>query len=257
MRADPVHLVADQAGLILMDNSYFSLDQHDALVLAADVATVFSEQGMQLEAPTTHRWYIRMPELPAISTTPLHEVTGKDINRYMPAGPDQAVWAKIMNEVQMIFHNSEINWNRESNNEKAVNSLWFWGCGELPAVTDCPWTRVFTDDVICHGLAKLSGIAGQELPEHPDDILRQAYKQDRILVVISFGLQHSKYLDLPGWQDFIAYLDQFLFTKIVEEIHSGRIHELNLLTEQRKVYLDKKSFRRFWRFRRPLNKYAC
>ena len=256
MRADPVHLVADHAGLILEDNSSFSLDQHDALVLAADIATIFSELDMQLEAPTTQRWYLRMSKKPAIVTTPLHEVVGRDIDRFMPKGKDQAAWANIMNEVQMVFHNSEINLNRQRQGEKAVNSLWFWGCGKLPGASRCPWTRVFTDDVTCQGLARLSGIEGLELPDQPHDIIRQSSPQDRILAVISFGLRHCQYGDLPGWQDFIVYLDQFLFGEITEGIRSGRISELNLLTEERKIYVDKKSFRKFWRRHKPLNRYA-
>ena len=44
MRADPVHLEADQRGLVLMDETTFTLDQHEALVLAADIRNIFSIQ---------------------------------------------------------------------------------------------------------------------------------------------------------------------------------------------------------------------
>src|SRR3989304_2484539 len=42
MRADPVYLSVNIEGIALMDGSTFSLDQHDALVLAADVRNVLA-----------------------------------------------------------------------------------------------------------------------------------------------------------------------------------------------------------------------
>lgn len=256
MRADPVHLVADRKGLILMDESTFTLDQHDALVLAADVKDILAERGMILEAPTTNRWYVTMDDMPAIKTIPVHEVAGKDIHYYMPSGKDQQTWAKLLNEVQMVLHDSPVNAERERRGERAVNSLWFWGCGELPVLVKCPWSRVFTDEEIAKGFSVLANIPGAELPETIDDALELTEEEDDILIVMSFGLRHSQYHDLKGWQDFITYLEEFWFAEILECIKSKEIGELTILTEYQQFTISKSSFYKFWKRPKPVSVYA-
>ena len=256
MRADPVHLVADRKGLILMDESTFTLDQHDALVLAADVKDVLAERGMILEAPTTNRWYVTMDDMPAIKTIPVHEVAGRDIHYYMPSGKDQQAWAQLLNEIQMTLHNSPVNTERERRGEHVVNSLWFWGCGELPVLLKCPWSRVFTDEEIAKGFSILANIPGAELPETIDDALDLSEDEDDVLAVLSFGLRHSQYHGLKGWQDFITYLEEFWFADILDCIKSKEIEELTVLTEYQQFSIHKSSFYKFWKRPKPVSVYA-
>ncbi len=256
MRADPVHLVAGRQGLVLMDESTFTLDQHDALVLAADVKDILAERGMILEAPTTNRWYITMDVAPDIKTIPVHEVAGRDIHYYMPAGKDQQAWAQLLNEIQMTLHGSQVNTERERRGERAVNSLWFWGCGELPILVKCPWTRVFTDEEIAKGFSVLANIPCAELPDSIDDALELAEDEDDVLAVMSFGLRHSQYHDLKGWQDFIAYLEEFWFSEAIDCIKSKEIEELTLITEYQQFTIRKSSLYQFWKRPKSIAVYA-
>jgi hypothetical protein len=256
MRADPVYLAADQQGLILMDESTFSLDQHDALVLAADVRNVLMDHGMTLEVPTTNRWYVRLENYPAITTTPIHEVTGKDIHSFLPAGKDHVVWANMINEIQMTLHNNHINVKREQQHERPINSIWLWGCGELPQVNKCPWTRMFTDEEISRGLSVLAGITCRELPESLGDVVAQCDDDDDVLIVMSFGMRHRQYHDLNGWRDFITYLDQFWFVDAMEYLKTNEIEELTLLTEYQQFTVTKSSLYKFWKRPRSLSTYA-
>ena len=132
MRADPVHLTVDTEGIALMDASTFTLDQHDALVLAADIKELLAERGYTLQAPTTKRWYLKLNEKPNIRTTAIHEVAGKNIHQYMPLGDDESDWRLLMNEIQMCLHARQINEERQQRGELPVNSIWFWGSGTLP-----------------------------------------------------------------------------------------------------------------------------
>ena len=256
MRADPVHLVADQARLVLMDDSAFTLNQHDALVLAADIREIFREQGLTLEAPTMYRWYLKLAKQPSLVTTPIHEVTGKDINRYMPAGDDSPFWIRLMNEVQMVLHDSAINRSREANHEYAVNSVWFWGAGQLPPSPVCSWSRLFTDEDTSRGLAKLAGIECSELPDMLEEVIERSSAGDHVLVVLSFGMRHRQYQDINGWQDFITYLEQFWFSGLEKRIRAGAVKQLTVLTEYQQFDLDKMSFLKFWRRNLPLPAYA-
>ena len=256
MRADPVHLAADQAGLILMDESTFTLDQHDALVFAADIKDIFSSYGMTLEVPRTNRWYLNLDTLPEIRTTPVHEVTGRDIHAFMPAGGDKSLWAKLMNEIQMALHGNYINQKRLQRNERIVNSVWLWGCGELPQINKSPWTQVFSDEEIAHGFSILNDIPCGELPSSLEEALELTDIDDDVLVVISFGMRHNQYHDIKGWIDFVVYLEEFWFSDMAHYIKSGEIGELSLLTEYQQFTVKKSSLYKFWNSPRSIANYA-
>lgn len=256
MRADPVHLRADQRSLILTDESTFTLDQHDALVLAADIREIFSAYDMLLEVPRTNRWYLNLETLPAIRTTPLHEVIGRDINTFMPAGNDRVRWAKLINEIQMALHGSRINEERARRGERPVNSLWLWGCGELPYLQGCSWSRVFADEEIARGFSILAGVPCEELPESLEDALDRSGEEEDVLAVISFGMRHHQYHDIKGWQDFIVYLEEFWFPDLQDYIRNGEIGEFVLLTEYQQFTLDKSGLYKFWKRPKSISAYA-
>ena len=247
MRADPVHLQADQRQLVLLDQTMFNLDQHDALVLANDIRGFLADFGMTLEAPVTNRWYIRMNELPRLSTTPIHEVTGRDIHPYMPSGAEKNHWARLLNELQMCLHANPVNANRIRRGELEINSLWLWGCGRLPDRFTCPWSRVYCDEEISRSCAVLADIPCDDLPDSIDNIMNVAAADDDILLVISFGQRHRQYRDLPGWQDFIAYLEASWFAGLLKYLSSGAIRRLTLLTEGQEFQVAKVSFHKFWK----------
>jgi len=255
MRADPVHLAADHRGLILMDESTFTLDQHDALVLAASVKEILAEHGMRLEVPVTNRWYVSLEEFPEVQTTPLHEAVGRDIHACMPRGAGQLEWAQLLNEIQMALHASEINVAREQRREKPVNSLWFWGAGSLPELHECPWSRVFTDEEIARGFSLLAKTPCADLPESVEEVLDASAAAEDVLVVISFGLRHSQYHDLQGWLDFVGYLEQFWFSDLPLYLREKEIAELVVLTEHQQFTCRRRSLYKFWRRKRSLRNY--
>ena len=255
MRADPAHLAADHRSLILMDASTFTLDRHDALVLAASVKDILAARGMRLEVPVINRWYVSLDALPPVTTTPVHEAAGRDIHACMPAGAGQLEWAQLLNEIQMALHASEGNTAREQRREKPVNSLWFWGAGSLPALAVCPWSRVYTDEEIARGFALLAKIPCAELPDNVEDILDTAAADEDVLVVISFGLRHSQYHDLQGWLDFVDYLEQFWLADMPSYLRDGELNELVILTEHQQFTIRRSSLRKFWRRKRSLRSY--
>jgi hypothetical protein len=255
MRADPVHLTVDTEGVALMDASTFTLDQHDTLVLAAEIKELLAERGYTLQAPTTKRWYLKLDEMPNIRTTTIHEVAGKNIHQYMPLGDDESDWRLLMNEIQMRLHASQINEQRQQRGELPVNSIWFWGSGTLPEYVECQWSRVFSDEEITRGLAKHANVPCSELPECIDAIMEQADEADNMLAVISFGLRHAQFHDLGGWQDFISYLEQYWFAMLSSYIKTGELGKLVILTENQKITITKLSFCKIWKRRKSISKY--
>lgn len=255
MRADPVHLRPERDTVVLLDNSSFNLEKHEALIFAADLQQVFTEREIELEAPTNNRWYIKLNQLPEISTTPIHEVVGKDIDKKPAIGDNKVLWDQLSNEAQMCLHNCPLNEEREQGGELPVNGVWLWGAGELPKSKKQIWSRVFADEVTTQGLSILTGSPYGDLPDSLEALINNTEEQDNVLAVISFGLRHQQYFDHNGWQDFICYLEEEWFAEIENLIKQNELDELILLTGENELSITKSSYRKFWRRQKPFLTY--
>ena len=256
MRADPVHLRPEREAVVLLDDSSFKLEKHEALIFAADLQQVFTAREIELEAPTNNRWYIKLKDLPEINTTPIYEVVGNDIHQNLSIGKNKVLWDQLSNEAQMSLHRCPLNTEREQRGELPVNGVWLWGAGELPKPPRKIWSSVFGDEVTTQGLSMLTGSPYEELPDSIESVVNQKGEQDNVLVVISFGLRHQQYCDYEGWQDFVGYLEKEWFTGIENLIKQKQLDELTLLTGKNTIIVKKSSFMKFWRRHKPLYSYS-
>lgn len=254
MRADPVHLSTNAQGVTLFDVSRLQLDQHEALALGAKLQSLFNQHQYELEVPVADRWYVKVPHQPLIQTRDIFTARGNSILNLMPRGTDQTHWQQFMNEIQMLLHDSDINQARESAAKLPVNSLWFWGSGQLPGILPRTWTTVYADDVLVHGLCMLSGTGCQpvdsflaNVPEKNDD--------SELLVVIDAAQTIRAYQDLSAWHDFIEYVDKVWMSPLVNQMHLNQIGSLTLITDTEKFTFRKMHLLKFWKGSRKFSQH--
>lgn len=252
LRVDPVHLSPDRDGLILIDTSAFELNQHDSLAVAAEVRQVLQVYGWNLEAPHPNRWYIKFDKKPDINTTDIASVVGQDINHYLPTGNDAKGFLQIMNEIQMQLHDSDINRERQARGEVPVNSIWFWGLGELPGVLERSWSAVYADDNFIKGLAMLSGTPCWPVPQQIASILDNHPENAELLVVSDHCHVFSQYQDLENWYHTLLKLDENWFVHILEAIKTGALDEIFIVTDGIEFKSDRLILKKFWRRPKPL-----
>ena len=173
LRADPVQLTPDRDELVLSGPEVFSLSLTEAEHLVMDLNVLFEEDGWRLEAKTATRWYLHLPEDPQITTSDLSQVRDQSIGEFLPAGPGKKQWHRIMNEVQMVLHASNINSERQSNGQIPVSSLWFWGGGKLPEFGHSDWSQVWSNEVLSLGLAKITHTPCLSVPKNSKAWLEQ------------------------------------------------------------------------------------
>ncbi len=251
MRADPVHLHADQKSLNLVDVNNLALTQHDALALAASVRRSFTDQGWELEVPVPGRWYVKLNDKPLIKTSEIYSVIGRNIQEFMPVGEHASTWHRLMNEVQIQLHNADINRLRAERGELPVNSLWFWGCGKLPGLLERRWTRVYSDDNSTMGLSMLSNTPCLPLPADSSEILEQDTGRANILVVMSDF--QTTMLQRGQARQRLLQFEKNWCSKLVDGLTKGRVNELRVLTRRREYSLGKPGFWKFWRKSRSFN----
>ena len=249
MRADPVHLRADQACLRLFEATTFSIDAEEARALVAAFNDFYPGRGWRLDALRPQRWYLSMATAPEISTVPPERIAGQDIDTSLPSGAQGREWHALLNEVQMLFHAHPVNAAREQRGEPAINSIWPWGGGCLPGELKPSIARVFTDHPLPMGLAQLAGISRRQVPPDGKSLLAEL-EAGVNLVIIDVLDRPSRYGDVDVWADGIRVLEQDWFGPLRLMLEQGRITSLDIypvngnrfsVTRQRLKYFWKRT----------------
>ncbi len=155
--ATPVHLLTDRDRLLLLRHESGSLPDAQVQSLTEQFNAHFAATGMRVEALSDRQWALILDELPNVTTSPLECVAGRHIDPYLPKGPDALSWHRFLNEIQMLFFQSEVNRQRSVEGLLPVNGLWVFGVGSLPEV-QTSYRKVFAESPLASGLAKLAGI---------------------------------------------------------------------------------------------------
>ena len=159
LRADPAHVAADMQGVrMLAHGPALALEAQQAVALAADLQPVFADHGMQLSTPAPDRWYLQLPaqlSLPVFAD--IDNVLGDDLCDHLPAGEPGRLWRSLLSDTQVLLHQHPLNRERAGQGKAAVNSLWFWGAGVLPASLHCAYGQVRSPDPLLQALAGPAG----------------------------------------------------------------------------------------------------
>lgn len=248
LRADPVHLQADQTGVYLFDSRGFSITRQESLALAADIRPVLLDLGAEIQIPIPERWYLRLAIEPEISTTPIYDVLGKDIQNFLPTGNASSQWAKVMNEVQMVLHESEINQQREARGDLPINSLWCWGEGQLSERDNTRFTRIYSNDSLIKGLGQHNATVCSELVNSFNEVDYMEAHLD-ILCVLDEGINFRTYHDFEGWLEWLKLLEENWFQPLLKKIKTGFLNEAIIYVDDYEFHYNKWSSYCIWRKR--------
>jgi hypothetical protein len=252
MRADPVHLRADQACLRLFDSTTFNLNAQEARDLVATFNDYYSRQGWQLHAPLPQRWYLTLSEAPELATSAPMNLAGRDISGGLPQGKDAPAWHAFLNEVQMLFHEHPVNLARVQRGEPAVNSIWPWGGGYLPGRISTTVNRVIAGHPLPRGFARLAGISCVDLPVDATDLMVES--QGGLQLVWLDRLEcPSRYGEVEAWYEGISKLEQTWFRPLLDLLKRGSIGRLDIYpVGDRRYQINRRGLRCFWKPDRSL-----
>ncbi|HHW4678617.1 MAG TPA: phosphoglycerate mutase [Xylella sp.] len=160
VRADPACVVPDMgAARLVACGEMLVLDDKDRAALLPALQTLFSEAGLSLDAPTSARWYLKLPfeaSLPTFASP--DDVLGDDLFSHLPDGDTGRRWRALLTEVQVLLHQHPWNVERVACGKRMINSLWFWGGGVLPHTITTPHRQVRSRDVLLRALTQFSGV---------------------------------------------------------------------------------------------------
>jgi hypothetical protein len=164
LRADPANVVPDMHGARMMGHGdTLRLEPADVAALLPALQPLFAGYGFTLDAPTPSRWYLRLPPgttLPAFAAP--DDVLGDDLFAHLPEGDAGRRWRALLTEAQVVLHQHDWNVQRLAAGKRAVNSLWFWGGGELPHAVQTAHAQVRSRDALLQALAKAAGVQADD-----------------------------------------------------------------------------------------------
>lgn len=252
MRADPVHLSLQRDQLRL---SGVLPTPEEATILCASLNAHFAEQGMLFFAPHPQRWYVQLDATPRISTTPLSEVMGANVRGALPTGEDASRWHQLFNEIQMLLFAHPVNEAREARGEVPINSVWFWGGGELTGGPQRNYLTVSSDELLVEMFATA---ADSEFKVWPAQWHAGAGGTELLVWTgLRSVLQHG---DMAAWRSALQEFETGYAQPLWQALRSGEIDRLQLdvLGEDRilRVSLTRADTWSFWRRTSKLAAYS-
>jgi hypothetical protein len=251
MRADPVHLRADQSCLRLFDSHSFTISREEADALIAAFNAHFQDAGWKLTAPNPQRWYLSLPQPPSLQTVSPARVAGQDIDPCLPRGADAARWHALLNEIQMLFHTHPVNAAREQRGAPPVNSIWPWGGGRLPGKLAPRAVRLLAEHPLATGMARHAGLSLAPLPATAEELL--AMRGDGRTLLVDDRLEWPMhYGDIENWLDTLQELETDWFAPLLAALRDGALATLEIHPCMgHSFHINRRCLRRFWKPVRP------
>ena len=261
MRADPVHLRIEQNHIMLADSQAFQISKEEAEQIAQDLNHNLSHQyGFSLLPLRPDRWYIRTSRAPEIQTYTLGQVTCMNINNFLPTGSESVIWHKIFNEIQMLLHDHPVNQARESRGELTINSVWFWGGGDMPKSIQSSYTHIWSDHDLPRALAFASNTNFSQLPTNADKWLQTEIAGNH-LIILDTLLGKAKYKNAYSWHETLKNLEEEWFFPLLRALKKGKIDQLIITAlnepSSQDFIIKRSSLWKFWSLTQPLSSYIA
>ena len=91
-----------------------------------------------------------------------------------------------MNDIQRLCMILMSIKKREQEKMLPINSLWFWGCGELPEIIDRQWSFIVSDEMLAKGLSMIAATPFTDLPDNYRDIKNTDTSYNGLIVINAF-----------------------------------------------------------------------
>lgn len=125
--ADLVHLAlgTDHASLITADALAPTLKETQSLLDA--LAPVWADSGFTATLIDARRLRLRLPPGLVPMTASPNAVAGQPLRAWWATDAASRPWRRIVNEIQMVWHDHPVNVARESRGQLPINGLWLYG----------------------------------------------------------------------------------------------------------------------------------
>ncbi|MEO8144567.1 MAG: hypothetical protein ABI654_10165 [Betaproteobacteria bacterium] len=259
LRADPVHLRPDRDRLLLVPSQAFGVTLEEARQLTNALGPLLSGK-LTLHPLAPDQWCLEVKDeidegnAIAADAQPPIELAGVNIDPHLPP----RAWHALLTELQMALYEHAVNTARERRGDPAINSLWLWGAGKLPAGAAGPWQSLGANDSVAIGLARSAGIRNRAPGAGAAAWFERAPQDGRHLLVLDDLRGVSALGDLEGHVRRLKALEADWFAPLLAALKAGRFGMLTIHAPEAAASFEavRGDLHRFWRRPRPLAAYA-
>jgi len=137
-----VALGTDRASLLPADSLDVSADETHALVTALE--PLWPDSGFHGHALAAGLLRVTVPPGFEPATASPLAVAGQSLQNWWQTDTSSRPWRRLLNEIQMVWHDHPVNRARQENGKPPVNALWLYG--GAPAWTPAAAPEVQQDD---------------------------------------------------------------------------------------------------------------
>lgn len=222
--ADPCYLHPDRDRLLLFSED-IKLTEQEAEELIAEIQPLLDRIGGELKLYRNKQWLLELKQSPEVTFHALASVEGKSVTPALPAGPDRDNWLRLGNEIQMLLSMLSLNEQRQARGELPVNSLWFWGQGELK-LDKKSWQQCAGSSYLLRDLAERIQCDYQQSVE---DMASWICNTDgnSLYITEMFNLLDT---------ELVVEITQTILQPAWQMLHSGQIKQLNLVVPDYGTY---------------------
>lgn len=143
--AELVHLAlgADQANML--DPGQMDLRAEETAALLDTARPLFDGTGFTVHALSPQRWRLSLPEGLRPQTASPQVVAGHRINEWWRQDAATRPWRRLLNEIQMAWHEHPVNDARAARGAAPVNALWLYGGGTPWSIAPAGTERILTE----------------------------------------------------------------------------------------------------------------
>lgn len=114
------------------------IDDHEADALFDAAKPLWTGTGISILPLKAGRWRVWLPEHAQLNSISPAAVSTLAVADWWPQHPSMKPWRKLLNEIQMLWHEHPVNLDRASRGLSPINSAWLYGGapGWKPAESD-------------------------------------------------------------------------------------------------------------------------
>lgn len=235
---DPCYLHPDRDRLLLFAHD-LNISAQEAQSIIDALQPLLNEFNATLCYYTEQQWVLELDTMPDLELTCLPDVNGKAVQAFLPKGQDKQQWIRLWNEIQMLLFELPLNQQRQSQGQLPINSVWFWGKGQLMVKPD-NWQLVTGEHDIVRQLTDYAGIAYLPVVNDVSQWLRLLSAGNYLYVCPS--------LDLEGmWPQQLLDIDEYVLQPVWHALKHNRLGNIVLDIPSRGSYtLNTLDCWKFW-----------
>jgi hypothetical protein len=134
---EPVHFHLGRDHVILLAGAARDLSPEHAHALMGAIEPLLAGESLAMTVLDPETWLLAGRSSDAslsLECASAEAAAGRNIEGYLPDGPDARRYRRLLNEIQMTWHEHPVNAEREARGSRAINGIWLSGPVSPPAL---------------------------------------------------------------------------------------------------------------------------